>query len=79
MKNGLTNQRKSINYNDLSLTADGRFGERRENDMQHDFKYISKRDSQVAAAYDDLMLLLQEVRKELKVHYTFQHIIRVCF
>ena len=41
--------------------------------MQHDFKYISKRDSQVAAAYDDLMLLLQEVRKELKGHYTFQH------
>ena len=40
--------------------------------MQHDFKYISKRDSQVAAAYDDLKLLLQEVRKELKGHYTFQ-------
>ena len=41
--------------------------------MQHDFKYISKRDSQVAAAYADLMLLLQEVRKELKGYYTFQH------
>lgn len=41
--------------------------------MQHDFKYISKKDFQVAAAYDDLLLLLQEVRKELKDRYTFQH------
>ena len=41
--------------------------------MQHDFKYISKKDPQVAAAYDDLMLLLREVRKELKSNYTFQH------
>ena len=73
VKNGLTNQRKGISFNDLSLAANGRLGERRENAMQHDFKYISKRDSQVAAAYDDLMLLLQEVRKELKGHYTFDH------
>ncbi len=41
--------------------------------MQHDFQYISKKNSQVAAAYDDLMLLLREVRKELKSYYTFQH------
>ena len=41
--------------------------------MEHDFQYISKHDPQVKAAYDDLMLLLKEVREELKKHYTFQH------
>ena len=41
--------------------------------MEHDFQYISKHDPQVKAAYDDLMLLLREVREELKKHYTFQH------
>ena len=41
--------------------------------MEHDFQYISKHDPRVKAAYDDLMLLLQEVREELKKHYTFQH------
>ena len=40
--------------------------------MVHDFKYIPKRDPQVKVAYDDLMLLLQEVSKDLKKHYTFQ-------
>ena len=41
--------------------------------MEHDFQYISKYDPQVKAAYADLMLLLREVREELKKHYTFQH------
>ncbi len=41
--------------------------------MKHDFKYISKRSPQVSAAYEDLMLLLKEVRKELRKDYTFQH------
>ena len=41
--------------------------------MEHDFQYISKHDPKVKAAYDDLMLLLQEVRGDLKQHYTFQH------
>ena len=41
--------------------------------MEHDFQYISKHDPRVKAAYVDLMLLLQEVREELKKHYTFQH------
>lgn len=41
--------------------------------MQHDFKYISKKDPQVRAAYQNLMQLLNEVRVELSKHYTFQH------
>ena len=41
--------------------------------MEHDFQYISKRDPKVKDAYFDLMLLLREVREELKKHYTFQH------
>ena len=41
--------------------------------MEHDFQYISKHDPRVKAAYVDLMLLLQEVRENLKKHYTFQH------
>ncbi len=40
--------------------------------MEHDFQYISKHDPQVKAAYADLMLLLREVSKDLKKHYTFQ-------
>ena len=34
--------------------------------MEHDFQYISKYDPQVKAAYADLMLLLREVRGDLK-------------
>lgn len=41
--------------------------------QEHDFHYISKHDPKVEAAYDDLMQLLREVRKELKNDYTFQH------
>ncbi|MBR3640877.1 MAG: hypothetical protein IKN53_02465 [Oscillibacter sp.] len=41
--------------------------------MPHDFRYISKHDERVKAAYEDLMLLLSEVHKELKAYYTFQH------
>lgn len=41
--------------------------------MQNDFKYVSKHDPTVVAAYEDLMLLLREVRKDLRKHYTFQH------
>ena len=41
--------------------------------MKHDFHYISKRDPQIVEAYNDLMALLKEVRKELKKDYTFQH------
>ena len=41
--------------------------------MKHDFRYISKRDPKVVEAYNDLMALLKEVRKELKKDYTFQH------
>ena len=48
-------------------------GKEREKTMQHDFKYISKRDPKVVTAYNDLMQLLKEVRKELKSQYTFQH------
>jgi len=41
--------------------------------MKHDFRYISKHDPKVETAYQDLMQLLSEVRKELKKTYTFQH------
>lgn len=40
--------------------------------MLHDYRYISKHDPKVQAAYEDLMQLLREVHKELKNHYTFQ-------
>lgn len=41
--------------------------------MQHDFRYISKKDPRVRDAYKNLMLLLGDVHQELKKHYTFQH------
>lgn len=41
--------------------------------MKHDFRCISKHDPKVAAAYDDLMQLLNDVRKELRAEFTFQH------
>ena len=41
--------------------------------MQHDFRYISKKDPQVRAAYENLMELLAEVHRDLKKDYTFQH------
>jgi hypothetical protein len=48
-------------------------GKQEENIMKHDFQYISKRDSQVSDAYDDLMQILRKVRSELKKEFTFQH------
>lgn len=50
----------------------GGLGNQGGNIMQHDFKYISKRDPEVKAAYDDLMNLLNEIRADL-AEYTFQH------
>ena len=41
--------------------------------MKHDFQFISKKDPQVSVAYNDLMELLREFRKELRMDYTFQH------
>ena len=41
--------------------------------MKHDFKYISKRDPKVKAAYENLMILLRKVREDLNEYYTFQH------
>lgn len=41
--------------------------------MQHDFKFLSKKDPKVVAARDSLLTLLSEVRDDLKSQYTFQH------
>ena len=41
--------------------------------MQHDYRYISKTDPKVHAAYEHLIELLSEVHKELRRDYTFQH------
>ena len=41
--------------------------------MPHKFEYVSKKSPKVKAAYNDLMQLLREVRKDLRTHYTFQH------
>lgn len=41
--------------------------------MQHEFEYVSKKSPKVKAAYNDLMQLLREVRKDLRTYYTFQH------
>lgn len=41
--------------------------------MPYHFRYISKKDPRVRSAYEDLMLLLHEVRCELSDQYTFQY------
>ena len=68
----MTNEKINVEYYDLILKSNGRLGERRRNNMLHNFKYVSKRSAKVRAAYNDLMVLLQEVRNDLK-EYTFQH------
>ena len=41
--------------------------------MPHDFRYISKHDTKVQEAYENLMQLLRKVHNDLRKTYTFQH------
>ncbi len=53
----------------------GGLGYRKEIFKMHDFKWISKRNPEVRAAYQEVVSILKEVQKEVKKQFTFQFMV----